>query len=96
MTAVAAVGRWHLERVTRGVNHRVRNYSQTASAALTEQFGSTTNVNSNATLSGALNVTVNPKHPPKSSATYTALTFRLAHRRLMHVAVCLHGSRRGF
>jgi hypothetical protein len=30
---------------------------------------------SNATLSGALNVTVNPKHPPKSGATYTALTF---------------------
>jgi hypothetical protein len=28
-----------------------------------------------ATLSGALNVTVNSKHPPKSGATYTALTF---------------------
>jgi fibronectin-binding autotransporter adhesin len=51
------------------------NYSQTASAALTEQFGSTLNANSNATLSGALNVTVNPKHPPKSGATYIALTF---------------------
>jgi fibronectin-binding autotransporter adhesin len=51
------------------------NYSQTASAALTEQFGSTLDVSSNATLSGALNVTVNPKHPPKSGATYTALTF---------------------
>ena len=50
-------------------------YSQTASAALTEQFGSTLHVNSNATLSGALNVTVNPKHPPASGATYTALTF---------------------
>jgi hypothetical protein len=49
------------------------NYTQTA--ALTEQFGSTLHVNSNATLSGALNVTVNPKHPPKSGATYTALTF---------------------
>jgi hypothetical protein len=51
------------------------NYSQTASAALTEQFGSTLHVNSNATLSGALNVTVNPKHPPQPGATYTALTF---------------------
>jgi hypothetical protein len=51
------------------------NYSQAASAALTEQFGSTLTVNSNATLSGALNVTVNPKHPPVSGATYTALTF---------------------
>jgi fibronectin-binding autotransporter adhesin len=49
------------------------NYTQTA--ALTEQFGSTLHVSSNATLSGALNVTVNPKHPPKSGATYTALTF---------------------
>lgn len=51
------------------------NYSQTASAALTEQFGSTLNVNSNATLSGALNVRVSPKRPPKSGETYTALTF---------------------
>lgn len=51
------------------------NYTQAASAALTEQFGSTLNVRSNATLSGALSVTVNPKHPPKSGATYTALTF---------------------
>jgi hypothetical protein len=51
------------------------NYSQTGSAALTEQFGSTLHVNSNATLSGALNVTVNPKHPPQPGATYTALTF---------------------
>jgi hypothetical protein len=51
------------------------NYSQAASAALTEQFGSTLKVNSNATLSGALNVTVNPKHPPNPGATYTALTF---------------------
>jgi hypothetical protein len=49
------------------------NYSQTG--ALTEQFGSTLHVNSNATLSGTLNVTVNPKRPPKSGATYTALTF---------------------
>jgi fibronectin-binding autotransporter adhesin len=49
------------------------NYTQTA--ALTEQFGSTLHVNSNATLAGSLNVTVNPKRPPKSGATYTALTF---------------------
>jgi hypothetical protein len=26
-------------------------------------------------LSGALNVTVNPEHPPQSGAVYTALTF---------------------
>jgi fibronectin-binding autotransporter adhesin len=50
------------------------NYTQVGSAALTEQFGSTIHVNSNATLSGALNVTINPKHPPKSGAMYTALT----------------------
>ena len=50
------------------------NYTQTGSGVLTEQFGSTLHVNSNATLSGALNVTVNPKHPPQSGATYTALT----------------------
>ena len=50
------------------------NYTQTGSGALTEQFGSTLHVNSNAALSGALNVTVNPKHPPQSGATYTALT----------------------
>jgi hypothetical protein len=42
---------------------------------LTGQFGSTLHVKLNATLSGALNVTVNPKHPPKSGTTYTALTF---------------------
>jgi hypothetical protein len=51
------------------------NYSQAAGAALTESFGSTLNVISNATLSGALNVTINPKHPPQSGAKYTALTF---------------------
>jgi hypothetical protein len=51
------------------------NYSQTASGALTEQFGSTLNVSSAATLSGALDVTVNPKHPPQPGAVYTALTF---------------------
>lgn len=51
------------------------NYSQTASAALTEQFGSALHVDATATLSGALNVTVNPKHPPQPGASYTALTF---------------------
>lgn len=51
------------------------NYTQTPSGALTEQFGSTLHVDVNATLSGALNVTANAKHPPVSGATYTALTF---------------------
>jgi hypothetical protein len=51
------------------------NYVQTGGGALTEQFGSTLQVDLSATLSGALNVTVNPKHPPKSGQTYTALTF---------------------
>ena len=51
------------------------NYTQTGGAALSEVFGSTLNVKSNATLSGALNVSVNPKRPPQSGATYTALTF---------------------
>jgi hypothetical protein len=51
------------------------NYSQSSGAALTEQFGSTLHVNSNASLSGALNVTINFKHPPKPGAQYTALTF---------------------
>jgi hypothetical protein len=51
------------------------NYTQTAGAALSEQFGSTMAVKSNATLSGALTITINPKHPPKPGATYTALTF---------------------
>ena len=51
------------------------NYTQTSSAALTEQFGSTLHVNSSATLVGALNVTVNPKRPPKSGQSYIALTF---------------------
>jgi hypothetical protein len=50
------------------------NYTQASAAALSEQFGSTLHVNSNATLSGALNVTINPKHPPLSGAKYTALT----------------------
>ena len=50
------------------------NYSQGSSASLTEMFGNTLHVNSNATLSGKLNVQVNPKHPPASGASYTALT----------------------
>jgi hypothetical protein len=51
------------------------NYTQASSASLSELFGSgTLHVNSNATLSGALKVTANPKHPPQSGATYTALT----------------------
>ena len=49
-------------------------YTQTSAAALTEQFGSTLQVNSSASISGALNITINPKHPPKSGAMYTALT----------------------
>lgn len=51
------------------------NYSQSSSAKLSEQFGSTLHVNANATLSGALNVSVNPKRPPKSGQSYIALTF---------------------
>jgi hypothetical protein len=61
--------------VSPGIVTVIGNYSQAAGAALTELFGnSTLNVKQNATLSAALNVTVNPKHPPKSGATYTALT----------------------
>ena len=51
------------------------NYVQTVGAALSEQFGSTLTVDLNASLSGALKVTINPKRPPKSGQTYTALTF---------------------
>jgi hypothetical protein len=50
------------------------NYTQASGAALTEQFSSTLSVSGSATLSGALNITINPKHPPKSGAMYTALT----------------------
>ena len=54
----------------------IGNYSQAADTALTESFGnySTFHVKQNATLSGALNITVNRKHPPASGAKYTALT----------------------
>jgi hypothetical protein len=48
------------------------NYPQTGGGALTEQFGSTLNVKSNGTLSGALNVTVNLKHPPTCRVGQTA------------------------
>ena len=51
------------------------NYTQTADGALTENFRGTFHVDLNATLSGALNVTFDPKFPPQSGATYTALTF---------------------
>jgi len=62
--------------VSPGILTVVGNYTQAANAALTESFGSysTLNVKQNATLSGALNITVNPKHPPASGAKYTALT----------------------
>ncbi len=50
------------------------NYTQASKASLTETFGSTLHVNSTATLSGALNVQINPKRPPQSGANYTALT----------------------
>jgi hypothetical protein len=62
--------------VSPGIVTVTGNYSQAAGAALTEQFGSysTLNVKQNATLSGALNIEVNPKHPPASGAHYTALT----------------------
>jgi hypothetical protein len=51
------------------------SYRQTASGALNELFGSALHVNSSATLSGALNVAINPKDPPKPGAIYTAVTF---------------------
>ena len=62
--------------VSPGIVTVMGNYTQAAGAALTETFGnySTLNVKQNATLSGALNVEVNPKHPPASGAKYTALT----------------------
>jgi hypothetical protein len=62
--------------VVPGIATVMGNYSQAAGAALTENFGnySTLNVKQNAILSGALNIEVNPKHPPASGAKYTALT----------------------
>jgi hypothetical protein len=61
--------------VSPGIVTVMGNYTQAAAAALTEMFGNgTLNVKQNATLSGALNIEVNPKHPPASGAKYTALT----------------------
>ena len=62
--------------VSPGIVTVMGNYTQAAHAALTEMFGSysTLNVKQNAALSGALNIEVNPKHPPASGAKYTALT----------------------
>jgi hypothetical protein len=51
------------------------NYTQAADAALAEEFTQTLNVTGNATLSGALTITVSPKHPPAAGAVYTAITF---------------------
>jgi hypothetical protein len=50
------------------------SYTQSSAAGLNEQFSSTLSVDGSATISGALNITVNPKHPPKSGQMYTALT----------------------
>lgn len=51
------------------------NYTQGSGGALLSQFGyGTLNVKGTASLSGALNVRVNPKHPPASGAHYIALT----------------------
>jgi hypothetical protein len=62
--------------VSPGIMTVMGNYTQAAGGALTEQFGnySTLNVKQTATLSGGLNIQVNPKHPPTSGAHYTALT----------------------
>jgi hypothetical protein len=61
--------------VSPGIVTVMGNYTQAAAAALTEMFGNgKLNVKQNATLSGALNIEVNPKHPPASGAKYTALT----------------------
>jgi ABC-type Fe3+-siderophore transport system permease subunit len=62
--------------VSPGIVTVTGNYTQTAGATLSESFANATlNVKQNATLSGALNVTFSPKHPPQSGAKYTALTF---------------------
>ena len=61
--------------VSPGIVTVVGNYTQAAGAALSETFANgTLNVKQNATLSGALNIAVNPKHPPASGTSYTALT----------------------
>jgi hypothetical protein len=51
------------------------SYTQNAGGTLSEQFGATLEVSARATLTGALTVTINPKHPPNPGAFYTALTF---------------------
>jgi hypothetical protein len=62
--------------VSPGIVTVMGDYTQSADGTLTELFGgyNTLHVKQNATLSGALNITVNPKHPPASGAKYTALT----------------------
>ncbi len=50
------------------------NYTQSSAAGLNEQFSSTLSVEGSATISGALNISINPKHPPKSGQMYTALS----------------------
>jgi hypothetical protein len=50
------------------------SYTQSSAAGLNEQFSSTLSVDGSATISGALNITVNPKRPPKSGQMYTALS----------------------
>ena len=62
--------------VSAGIVTVTGNYTQAPGATLSESFGNATlNVKQNATVSGALNVTFSPKHPPQSGAKYTALTF---------------------
>ena len=50
------------------------SYTQSSAAGLNEQFSSTLAVDGSAAISGALNITVNPKRPPKSGQMYTALS----------------------
>jgi hypothetical protein len=50
------------------------SYTQSSAAGLNEQFSSTLSVDGSATISGALNISVNPKRPPKSGQMYTALS----------------------
>jgi hypothetical protein len=53
------------------------NYTQGTGGTLVSQFGSgLLTVKGNASLAGALNVQVNPKHPPASGAHYITLTAR--------------------
>jgi hypothetical protein len=53
------------------------NYTQGTGGTLVSQFGyGLLTVKRNASLAGALNVQVNPKHPPASGAHYVTLTAR--------------------